>query len=82
MPIYEFRCLKCHEIFEILQMTSQDDVETKCPHCASEEFERILSTTSHTMGFSKGEARSPAVQSRECASGTCSTVTLPGHTKG
>jgi putative FmdB family regulatory protein len=81
MPIYEFRCLKCDEVFEILMMKTQDEVEAKCPHCASEDFERVLSTTSHAMGFSKGEARGPTVQSRECGSGTCSTVTLPGHTK-
>jgi len=81
MPIYEFRCLKCNDVFEILKMNTQDEVEAKCPHCASEDFERVLSTTTHAMGLSKGESRGPAVQSRGCASGTCSTVTLPGHTK-
>jgi putative FmdB family regulatory protein len=81
MPIYEFRCLKCDEVFELLKMNTQDAVEMKCPHCASEDFERVLSTTSHAMGPSKVESRGPAVQSRECASGSCSTVTLPGHTK-
>ena len=81
MPIYEFRCLKCDEVFEILKMNTQDEVEMKCPHCASEDFERVLSTASHAMGLGKGKSRGPAVQSRECASGSCSTVTLPGHTK-
>lgn len=81
MPIYEFRCLKCNDVFETLMMSTQDKVEMRCPHCKSEDFERILSTTSHTMGFSKGESRGPTVQSRECASGTCSSVTLPGHSK-
>jgi putative FmdB family regulatory protein len=45
MPIYEFRCLKCNDVFEILKMNTQDEVEAKCPHCASEDFERVLSTT-------------------------------------
>ena len=81
MPIYEFRCLKCHEVFEILMMNTQDEVETKCPHCASEDFERVLSTTNHALGFGKGEARGPEVKSRECGSGSCSTVTLPGYTR-
>ena len=81
MPIYEFRCMKCNEVFELLKMSARDEVEMKCPHCDSENFERVLSTASHAMGFSKGESRGPQVQSRECASGTCSTIELPGHSK-
>jgi putative FmdB family regulatory protein len=81
MPIYEFRCLKCNEVFEILKVGTEDEVEMRCPHCKSEDFERILSTTSHTIGFSKGESRGPNVQSRECASGSCTTVEIPGHSK-
>ena len=81
MPIFEFRCSKCNEVFEILQMSKEDEVEMKCPHCGSENFERVLSTTSHTTGFSKGESRGPEVRSRECASGTCSTIEVPGYSK-
>lgn len=79
MPIYEFRCLKCNEVFEILKV--KDKVEMKCPHCESEDFERVLSTTSYSVGFAKGESRSPTVQSRECASGTCTTMEIPGYSK-
>jgi putative FmdB family regulatory protein len=79
MPIYEFRCLKCNEVFEILKI--KDKVEMKCPHCGSEDFERVLSTTSYSLGFAKGESRSPTVQSRQCASGTCTTMEIPGHSK-
>jgi putative FmdB family regulatory protein len=81
MPIYEFRCLKCQEVFEILMMNTQDEMEMKCPHCASEDFERVLSTSNHAMGPGKGETQGPSVQSRKCASGSCSTVTLPGYSK-
>ena len=81
MPIYEFRCLKCNEVFEILQMSSEDEVEMKCPRCGSEDFQRVLSTASYAMGEGKGQAEGPSVQTRECASGTCSTYTLPGHSR-
>ena len=81
MPIHEFRCVKCDEVFELLMFRQEDQLEMKCPHCGSEDFERVLSTTSYTVGFSRGESRSPRAESRQCASGTCSTVTLPGHTK-
>jgi putative FmdB family regulatory protein len=80
MPIFEFRCLKCNEVFEFFK-TGSDEVEMKCPHCSAEDLERVLSKTSYAMGFSKGESRSPEVRSRECAAGTCSTVELPGYSK-
>jgi putative FmdB family regulatory protein len=81
MPVYEFRCLKCDEVFEILVIKNQDEVEMKCPHCGSGELERVLSTTSYSVGPGKGASTSPTVESRQCASGSCSTVTLPGHSK-
>ncbi len=81
MPIYEFRCLKCNEVFEILMVSTEDKVEMKCSHCGSENFERVLSTTSYAMAFGKRESRGPRVESRECASGTCTTWNLPGYSK-
>ena len=81
MPIFEFRCLKCNEVFEILMVTTEDEAEMRCPQCGSEDFERVLSTTSYAMGLGKGESRSPSVESRKCASGTCTTWNIPGHSK-
>ncbi len=81
MPLYEFRCLKCNDIFEILVLSGGDDVEMRCPHCGAEKFERVISSANFAMGSGKGEQTKPQVQSRQCSSGTCSTVTLPGHTK-
>jgi putative FmdB family regulatory protein len=81
MPIFEFRCQKCNEVFEILQMGAEDEVEMKCPHCGSENFDRVLSTTSYAMGAAKGEPQGRTIESRQCASGTCTTVTLPGHSR-
>lgn len=81
MPLYEFRCLKCNDVFEILIMRDEDEVEMRCPHCGSDDFERVLSSTTYAMGFAKSESTGPSVESRQCSSGTCSTYTLPGHTK-
>ncbi len=41
MPIYEYRCTKCGEIFEVFHMAGED-VEPKCPKCLG-KAERILS---------------------------------------
>ena len=48
MPMYEFRCVECHEAFE--DLLSAEDVDKQlttgklqCPHCGSPRVERLLS---------------------------------------
>jgi len=81
MPLYEFRCMKCNEVFEFLVVGGDEEMEMKCPHCGSEDFERVISTTNFAVGSGKGAQAGPHVESRQCSSGSCSTITLPGHTK-
>ncbi|MFZ5570118.1 MAG: FmdB family zinc ribbon protein [Thermodesulfobacteriota bacterium] len=82
MPIYEFRCLKCSDIFEIIVLKPDEPVEMKCPKCQSDEFERIMSTASYSMsGSSKGCApggSGPSAQTRTCSGGSCTTYDIPG----
>ncbi len=81
MPIYEFKCSKCEEFFELLVMKNDDDKEVKCPKCDSMEFERIMSSTNFSMGSSNtgSSAKSGVnVKERTCTSGSCSTYTIPG----
>ena len=45
MPIYEYRCSKCHRRVTIL-LRSFSDAETlkpQCPHCGHDELERLVS---------------------------------------
>ncbi|MFH1985103.1 MAG: zinc ribbon domain-containing protein [Pseudomonadota bacterium] len=81
MPIFEFRCLSCQELFEILQMGSSDSVETKCPKCGAETFERVMSSTNFAMGAGGGGKPAVAAQSRQCGGGSCHSWNLPGHSK-
>ncbi len=81
MPIYEFKCLKCNEFFEIIITSTSQDVEMACPKCQSEDFERVLSTTSYTMGNNGGKPAGVKTESRQCSSGSCTTYELPGLTK-
>lgn len=77
MPIYEFKCLACNHVFELLVMNS-DEVEMTCPQCQSENFERIISNTHYSMtGGSPGTGASS--QTRTCSSGSCTTYDIPGH---
>lgn len=50
MPIYEYRCKACGEIFERFQRISDAPVR-KCPKCGK-GVERLISQTSFTL---KGE---------------------------
>ena len=77
MPIYEFRCLKCNDCFEILIMNTDETVEAKCPHCNSEEFEKIMSSTNHSIGPGS-DSPGPSSQTRTCSGGSCTTYDIPG----
>ena len=81
MPIFEFKCLKCNECFEFLVMTSDDPVEMRCPHCRSEEFERILSCANHRLSSGSAAGEGIKSQSRKCSGGSCATIELPGHSR-
>jgi len=38
MPIYEFKCSKCEEFFEVIVMASNDNDTVACPKCESNEY--------------------------------------------
>jgi len=81
MPIYEFRCLKCNECFEFLSMNQDDQVQLRCPKCKSEDFERVLSVSGHSMGDATSKSNSAQSHTRSCPSGHCTTYNLPGHSR-
>ena len=71
MPIYEFKCTKCEEFFEVIVMGS-DDKDIGCPKCKSDEFERVVSKTNFSMGVPASQ-KSQGVQTQErtCSTGSC-----------
>ena len=85
MPIYEFKCSKCEAFFESLLVKSGDQEELTCPECGAAEFERVMSTTNFAMGAGAaggaGGGGGAACQTRNCSGGSCSTWTLPGHSR-
>ena len=80
MPIYEFRCLACNHIFELLSLAKNDTVELKCPECQAPEVERVLSRVSHVMGSSSGSPKT-SVTSKSCSGGSCATIDIPGPSR-
>ena len=81
MPIFEFRCQDCQHIFELLVMNEDNTVEMKCPSCDSETFERVMSTTSFSVGGGATGKGKVSSQSRTCAGGSCTTYEIPGPTR-
>ncbi len=49
MPIYEYRCLECHNEFERMQKFSDPVVDT-CPSCAGTVQKLISRSTFHLKG--------------------------------
>jgi putative FmdB family regulatory protein len=81
MPLYEFRCLRCDECFEILVMKQEEQVELRCPKCKSEEFERVLSVSCYSMGSEASRSGGGRSQTRSCPGGTCTTYDIPGYSR-
>lgn len=77
MPIYEFRCLNCGNLFEKLFKSPHEEVQVECPKCKSESFERVISRTNYMMGSGKG--KKPNITTKSCSSGSeCATFEIPG----
>jgi putative FmdB family regulatory protein len=84
MPIYEFRCQGCGQVFEHLALRQGDEGQASCPACGGEELARVMSACSSVVEGSPGGSAQPAggVEKRSCGdSGSCSTITLPGHSR-
>jgi putative FmdB family regulatory protein len=81
MPIFEFRCLECGDVFEKLFVNSDDEIDLGCPQCQSQSCERVVSRANYAMGAGKG-GKQPKITTKSCGpSNQCMTLDLPGHSK-
>jgi putative FmdB family regulatory protein len=46
MPIYEYACRKCGEVFSVYQSVSSCESDTKCPKCGSDDVRKRMSSFS------------------------------------
>jgi putative FmdB family regulatory protein len=76
MPIYEFKCIGCGHVFELLQLKKDDEKSgMKCPKCSSQEVERVLSSVS-VITTSGG--KNIKQNTKSCGSGSCTSFEIPG----
>ncbi len=53
MPIFEYRCSECREIFEHLRL-SRTDTAVECPHCGAKRAEQLFSVFATRSGGNGG----------------------------
>jgi putative FmdB family regulatory protein len=50
MPIFEFKCRKCRENFEVLFRSRDEKVSVACPKCGSAKTDRLMSAFAGKIG--------------------------------
>lgn len=60
MPIYEFRCKNCGNIFEYLCFKSSDRDQALCPKCGHKKSDLLMSAFSSTSSSSTGKGANRA----------------------
>ncbi|MBW2615312.1 MAG: zinc ribbon domain-containing protein [Deltaproteobacteria bacterium] len=81
MPIFEFRCMDCGDVFEKLFMSSDEKWEMVCPQCKSQSLERVVSRTNYAIGDGPG-GNQPKMTTKQCGSSNqCTTLELPGYSR-
>ncbi len=48
MPLYEYKCQSCEHQFEEMQKMT-DAPLTKCPKCAKDQLQKVISSTSFSL---------------------------------
>jgi putative FmdB family regulatory protein len=46
MPVYEFKCSKCDDVFEVMGSYAEREREHTCPKCGSAEVRQTISVVS------------------------------------
>lgn len=60
MPMYDYRCKNCAEVFEELVFSSiAPDEDVKCPKCGKNKSERLLSAPMIATGGSSSRGSNP-----------------------
>ncbi len=68
MPIYEYKCKNCDEIFEELVVSnSTPDSKISCPKCGKNKAEKLISATA--IGGFFGSSVSNDTSGGSCGSG-------------
>ena len=81
MPIYEFQCNDCKNVFEMLTLGMREKADAVCPKCKSRKTSRMMSSFSKGRysslgGGTLGSSGSGGSSCSSCSSTNCSSC---GH---
>ena len=68
MPIFEYHCMECDKVFEIIVLGDQ---EVLCPLCTGKNVTKLLSTFSHKSGEECSSSKESSCSS--CSATSCTT---------
>lgn len=54
MPLYEYACQNCGQVFEVFTQRRDQAAQPRCPACGKASVERILSSFSGKVGDGGG----------------------------
>lgn len=69
MPIYEYQCMNCGHVFDVMQKFSDEPIKT-CPECAKDNVKKLVSATAfqlkgtgwYVTDFKDKDKKKPAAQ--------------------
>ena len=59
MPIYEYQCRKCSEVFERFQKVNEGGDNLTCPYCGEKRPIKVFSSFSSSKGSESGSSCGP-----------------------
>lgn len=69
MPIFEYKCDKCGEVFE--KLVSKSDAKVECEKCGSKKVDKQLSAFSASVKEGGGNSCSVSDCASCCPGGSC-----------
>jgi putative FmdB family regulatory protein len=69
MPMYEFKCTKCSDVFEELIRNTKDNNDVQCPECGSPDVKRVLSSFADSTSSSGGALPACGAPRGSCGGG-------------
>jgi len=73
VPLYEFRCKKCDQVFERLCRVGSNGKNLTCPACGSRSVRRLMSVFAARVSGERGSSAASGASCSTCSSGNCAT---------
>lgn len=79
MPIFEYRCVNCSKVFEVLILSGRGEAELKCPACGGSDLKKMISAPFLPSSVGKpanddiapGSCCGGRPEEKECRPGSC-----------